>query len=220
MGKKKIHIEFMRILAIVFVMFNHTEGFLYFTNCQGVKGFLYACVSIFCKFAVPLFYMLSGALLLGKEENYFKIIKRAVKYIIILFAVSFLYFILYNRYELGKISLVDFFIKLYTTTICDHLWYLYSYIAIILMLPLLRKLVKSMESKDYLYLAIMHFMFYGVVPIVDYLIFSGNNQINSYFKPALFTSNNLVFFIMGYFFENQIDPKLYKNKYIVRGGVF
>ncbi len=70
--KKLVHLEAFRILAIYLVMFNHTDknGFFFFTVAQASPFYgLYLFISIACKFAVPLFYMVSGALLLKKEES-------------------------------------------------------------------------------------------------------------------------------------------------------
>ena len=70
--KKLLYIEFLRAAAIFFVIFNHTatEGFLLFTKypTDNIQYWLYLAISIFCKFAVPVYFMISGALLLGKDE--------------------------------------------------------------------------------------------------------------------------------------------------------
>ena len=71
--KRLLSLDFMRIFAILLVIFNHTDnrGFYRFlTDDPGT--FLYwfnLFFSILCKAAVPLFFMISGALLLNKEES-------------------------------------------------------------------------------------------------------------------------------------------------------
>ena len=67
--KKKLHIEFLRSACIWLVMFTHTatEGFSLYLNEQSSPWFpLYLTVPFFVKTAVPVFFMISGALLLGK----------------------------------------------------------------------------------------------------------------------------------------------------------
>lgn len=58
----------LRILACFLVIVNHTiEGlFKYFPSTTGGLSFT---VFYFCKIAVPIFLMISGALLIPKEES-------------------------------------------------------------------------------------------------------------------------------------------------------
>ena len=75
MKEKKylLHIEAIRILAIFFVIFNHTaeRGFFLFAMYPNtdIQYWIYMGISVFCKFSVPMFLMISGALLVDKEES-------------------------------------------------------------------------------------------------------------------------------------------------------
>ncbi len=68
--KKKYHLEVIRILAILMVMYNHSAAFMSFSNQSGVEYAISFLFSMVCKGAVPLFFMVSGALLLGKQKRY------------------------------------------------------------------------------------------------------------------------------------------------------
>lgn len=93
-GKKKIlYVEIIRIAAILFVIFNHTkqQGFVMFTLCE--KGsFPYwfnMFFSVITGIGVPLFFMISGMLLLGREETIGYVWKkRILKIAVILFVFS------------------------------------------------------------------------------------------------------------------------------------
>lgn len=77
--EKKLHLEFLRIIAIMLVIFNHTgeKGFLLYTIARdSVLYEFYLFSSIACKVAVPLFWMISGALLINKEESISVIYKK------------------------------------------------------------------------------------------------------------------------------------------------
>ena len=96
--EKYIYLEIIRIIAMFFVIFNHTgiEGFfLYFKQDPGSFSYwLYSFISIFCKFSVSIFFMISGALMLGKEESIKTLWeKRILKMILFLIAVSTFYYI-------------------------------------------------------------------------------------------------------------------------------
>ena len=93
---KKKYIECLRIIAIILVIYNHTRelGFtLYQYTSDPCSYYLSVLMIPVCKTAVPLFLMISGATLLGKEEDYkYLFSRRIVRYVgIILFWGSLQY---------------------------------------------------------------------------------------------------------------------------------
>lgn len=69
--KRLLHLDLLRLMAILFVIFNHTSDRGYFLFADSVGSWLYfpyMASSVLCKVAVPIFFMISGALLLPKEN--------------------------------------------------------------------------------------------------------------------------------------------------------
>lgn len=96
--KKEVYLEILRIIAICFVIFNHTglNGYWLFTQrTPGTLSFyIYLFLSLFCKFAVPLFMAISGAVLLGrKDEPVKKNAQRIFRIVIVLVVYSFIYYL-------------------------------------------------------------------------------------------------------------------------------
>ena len=110
---RKLHLDILKVLAIFFVMFNHTgtEGFFLFSKSQGSLWYgVYLFISIITKIAVPLFFMISGALLLNKMESWKHILKkRFLRYFIILVFFSFLQYLWSLGFQLQNCSITDFF---------------------------------------------------------------------------------------------------------------
>ena len=78
---KKLHIEFLRFFCIWLVMFTHTStaGFsLYLLRPESFFFPFYIAVPFWVKTAVPIFFMISGALLLKKEEPISVIFKKRI----------------------------------------------------------------------------------------------------------------------------------------------
>ena len=79
---KRLHIEALRVIACFFVIFNHSQQrgyFLFSAYPQNSPEFwLYMALSVFCKFSVPMFFAISGALLLTKDESLSVIYKKRV----------------------------------------------------------------------------------------------------------------------------------------------
>lgn len=213
---RKIHLEILRVLAIALVLFHHTNwrGFMLFLYKDGILGFVYLFMSILCEVAVPIFFMISGALLLKKDERISDILsKRVFRFIIILFAVTVIhhvYDVLFNDKDLGSfMTVLNAFI---TNSASGALWYMYSYIALLLMLPFLRSIVKNATVTQYLYLITLNVLMVGILPIAPFVLSNGKYYYINTFNIVLATSMNLFFFLMGHFFENVLDENFYKLK--------
>lgn len=206
---KTLHIELLRIIAIYFVIFNHTgdKGFFLFANELESPFFpFYLFASVVCKIAVPIFYMITGALLLGKNESVKNVLfKRVLRYVFILFVVSFLYWILGASLPISVATLRVFWVKLISDKMTTQLWYLYSYIGVLIMLPLLRRFVISMREKDYMYLLICHVIFVGVVPVLRYILGNEYLRSNANFSIPIISVSCVFFVLMGYYVEHVLD---------------
>ena len=213
---KKLHLEIMRIIAIFFVLFNHTgiKGFFLFSeyNPESLRYWIYLFFSVFCKLSVPLFFAISGALLLSKNESV-KIIfqKRIFKILIVLFVFSFFNYLQQIYFGNEVFSLKRFLLVLYTKHWNYSYWYLYSYIAFLLSLPFLRALVKELETKFFIYMIFLVGIFNGVLPILDFLFWNGGNTFNNYLKVSWLTSTIVFCPCVGYFLENRMPIVELKN---------
>lgn len=200
-------IELMRILGTYFVIFNHTrmDGFLLFTSrAQGsITFWVDLFVSIFCKFAVPLFFMISGALFLNREVEPIKQLwkRRIQKMVLLLLLWSFLYYLL-NICQNGlSFSLRDFVVDVYEGKCNYSFWYLYAYIAMLISLPFLQRLAKVLSNKEYGYLFTLYLFLVAVLPMAEYLIWQGRRGVEWHIKLDWICSKVFIFPLCGYFLE-------------------
>lgn len=201
---KRIHIEFLRMLAMFLVLFNHTEtkGFTLYTLEQGsLLHWFYLTLAILVKVAVPLFFMISGALLLPKEESIKEVFqKRVLRIVLALIGCHFVNYIYFLGRKISLFSLSHFLERVYTGKGVLALWFLYAYLAFLVMLPFLRKLVKNMTEKEYHYMIILFFVI-QIVYVVEYCLWQGQMTYNESF--SLFTTGTIVFYpILGHYIEN------------------
>ena len=216
-SKRIAYLDILRIIAVVLVIFNHTgsNGFQFFVQARGT--FFYPVslfISFFDKIAVPLFFMISGVLLIPKEESYKEVLKRFIKFAAILFCVSVIMFIYrYLKKDTMLFTFGEFFTALYSKGIILQYWYLYAYLAYILMLPFIRKLAKGMEEKDFIWLLIL-FTLSTLLHILDYTVFKGKYLHNDHFD--LFIGINYVFYpLLGYYLEYKIPTERYNKKTLI-----
>lgn len=216
-----IHVEFLRIIAIWLVMFNHTvsKGFYLFIKRKTTGLYwIYLSFSIIDRIAVPLFFMFSGALLLGKKESLKDVcIKRIFKFVIVLFASSFGYYLYDWKYNGHQFDLSKFVKLLYCNKVSTQLWYLYSFIGVMIMLPMLRRLVDSLHNSEYIYWLICHFILTYVIPISEWMLTNGEYSLSEWFKSALVVENNIFYFVMGYYIERVVDIERVNKKEITIG---
>lgn len=212
-----VHFEIMRIAAVYAVIFNHTgeDGFLLFSKMPpgSAQFMVYLFFSVFCKFAVPLFLAISGALMLNKadappgREWYGKILKFSV----ILIVYSLLYYFLELVRSGGAFEIRSFLKDLYTANIKTHLWYLYLFIAYLAVLPFLRSLVKNLENKYFFYMVAIVLLYKGFLPCMEYFLWQGKTTLNSYFKITWLTDYAVLYPCLGFFMQHRITKDAIKK---------
>ena len=94
--RSKVYLDILRIIAIFLVIFNHAPGYnkaIGYYDGENIKNIIFYMIGTFTKINVPLFLMVSGALLLGKEENWDVILKKRIlrMFIVLLLAHLIIY---------------------------------------------------------------------------------------------------------------------------------
>jgi surface polysaccharide O-acyltransferase-like enzyme len=145
---------------------------------------------------VPLFFMISGYLLLPKEEDTLTFLKkRAWKILIPFFAWSIIYDVYVNQAMaqtgLTLEAVFRMFIRILRGPRAPHLWYLYALIGLYLFTPILRLFVAKARNSDVLYYILLWFL---TMPIL--LIIQGLTPIHSGFELYYF-SGYVGYFLLG-----------------------
>lgn len=204
--KRRYHIDILRLLACFAVIINHFDpGFLAF-NTQPEGSLSYWCLlflSVFCKFAVPLFFMISGALLLRKTESIKQIItKRTSKVLLSLITTSVFYYF-FEKYVIAR---DDYAVSIvYTNEAEYHLWYLYAYIAFLCSLPFLRSIAKEINSEKIFFLAVIYFLLRYSVPLFELLLFNNQYHLNTHLSGAFICTDLFFLPILGFYIENKMN---------------
>lgn len=208
MKKRELHIEVLRIIAAFFVIFNHTQGFSLFNNYSpdSKSYWVFLAITAFSKISVPLFFMISGALLLQKEyEKPKKIFYRFLRILITLVIFSFLSYLQQIHLGAETFDLLHFFNILVKADWLNAYWYLYMYMAFLLCLPFLRAMAKNLRSCHYLYLIAIYLLFHGIIPIVFRMIFDWDFAINSNFTFGWLLGQVPLYPLIGHYLENKLD---------------
>lgn len=167
--KRNTGYDLIRIIAIFMVVAIHCHVAPLATNKGTPMWYFVMLMQTICLVAVPLFFMVSGALLLSgeKEASVAELYKKRLPKQAIPFIVwSFIYVV--ARVVMGKIPFsAETFIGLFHSPAYYQFWFMYSLLAIYLLLPVLQTLVNHCDKKKLEYILILWTVFSVVVPLIS-----------------------------------------------------
>lgn len=208
-NKKRLDFELLRMISVFFVIFNHSgsRGYMLFSNYNPhtLRFWLYLAVSIFCKLSVPVFLMITGALMLNRETESFPRhwIHRVFHMCFILLFWSFFYYLIQVQKGAQPFSISLFLTRLYSVDWNYSFWFLYMYIILMISLPLLQRFAKSLTDREYLYLFAIYALFNMVIPSVELLAFQGNYTLTGSMRLGWLSGEIIIFPLTGYFLEHR-----------------
>lgn len=208
--------DIIRILAVCGVIYIHTGDLgytLYASTDNAILRYIYYVLAVISEISVPLFFMVSGALLLGKEEKFEDILKKRCLRIVIVLLVASLCQYAYNVWVgmVDVLTLAGYLKGLLNNGFTASLWFLYSYLMYLLILPFLRMLVKQMQGKHYIYLMVLCVIFKGITNIL--LQCTGLDLALDIYESPTF-SKIFIYPLMGYYLENVLGDTYDKKKYV------
>lgn len=215
MKEKKIHLELLRIFAIFFVLYSHT-GMAAKFHYQIAGGIVSEMLSFtllsLSKTCNTLFFMVTGAVLLQKEERFADIFhRRILKMAVILIIFSFFQYVCcyHTNPEIG-FSIPVFFKIVYSAEIITQYWFLYAYLTLLIMLPFLRILAQGLTREHFIYLVLLYVLINGILPLVEYY---WENQAINLSVPLL--ENMVLFPLAGYYIEHNKEDLFSKKQIII-----
>ena len=221
-NEKRLNIEALRILAIICTIMIHVTN-VYSLNYAHISHEYYFFSVLFnslARICVPIFFMISGALLVPKEEDMKKYGKRIIKFIIILIVWSLVYMLIYNKLNFKNIALSFFS----ANNSSRHLWYLYALLGIYLVLPFIRKMCTGLSEKEENLFLILWGILSGLqiiyMPLI-WLINKGNVQVQ-YPVPIVEATYYLGYFVCGHILYKRFSnykKKKYTNLFLILGYI-
>ncbi len=188
---------------VIFIHTNNKGPLLYLEKRESTFFWFYLFTDVFVRMAVPLFFMASGAVLMGKEESYGTLLKkRFFRFAVVLVVASVLIYC-YRCFRVSNFtfSVSDFLKRLYSGEISTPLWYLYRYLAYILMLPLLRKLAAGMGDREFRWMFWM-FALIRSLTYVDFLLWKGTASHESHFA-FMINMDYVLYPLMGWYIDSK-----------------
>ena len=213
-NNRKLHLDLLRMIAIFLVIYNHTgiTGCSYYYDIHdSFWHWPLMEIAFVMRSCIPVFFMISGALLLGRNESLKDLYrKRILRFLIVLIAASMITYLYNIREDFSQFSLWSFFYTLYSYEHSHSYWFLYQYLGWLMCLPLLRKMAQAMEDRDFFYLIIVA-LAVRLMTFVPIAFFGDPSSTSRYF--TLFLLDNTVLFpLLGYYMEQRMPDSAFNRK--------
>lgn len=205
--EKKIWADNLRVLAMIAVIIGHVSGPILheYGSVSDSTWWIGNIYDSMIRFSIPVFTMLTGALMLSKEYELTYFLKKRFTRILLPFIFWSLIYIsiefitkMNNGTQISIIEMCKFVVlRLLKGGSAVHLWYVYMIIGIYLVFPIINKWIIHSTNKEIIYFLI--FCTIGIffrIPVLNELY----PKIDlSYF------SGYLGYVILGYFLTTKID---------------
>jgi surface polysaccharide O-acyltransferase-like enzyme len=166
-SKSIIWVDSLRVIATFSVVFLHSAApLLYKFNELPEEYWWYGnFYDSMVRMCVPLFFMISGYLLLGKQESLKVFFQKRVNKVFFPLAAWSIIYVLWKAYF--EYSATISFYSIYSLALAPayyHLWFLYAIIGVYLFLPILRIVVANSNSTLLTYYLFVWFVAVSVIP--------------------------------------------------------
>ncbi len=165
--KKNIYwLDYLRVLATFAVIFLHVSG-INLSNTSIFNEYAWHVsntINSSVRWAVPIFIMISGALLLGKEIALIPFLKKRMRRLAPPFLFWSAIYLLYAFYiehafdALPFLERAETFYKMFCERASFHLWYVYFFIGLTLFTPIINRWIIHAPVQEIKYFLIIWFI--------------------------------------------------------------
>lgn len=217
---RKSFLDLLRIIACFLVIVNHTNSVIFLNTApKNPTWFISLTYFFISKIAVPIFFMISGYLLLNKKDSPKKSLQRFIRIAVVLIACGFIYAV-YNTCGENPnpsfLTIIKTTLSTYYRSPTNALWYLYTYLGVLLMLPFLQKMTFLMTKRDYHIFFVVSVTCFSILPILTH--YFPQIRLSSDFQLPLFGGYICMLLIGKYF--SRFEIKKTKFRFLVSCVLF
>ena len=214
---KRVYFEIMRVIACGLVIFNHLPGYMLYSTSSGVKQFFYMCLTMLTRINVPLFFMISGALLFQKNEDFMLVLKKRIFRIVRLLVLFDTILIFIQKYlsltsDVGfSMNIKDFLMGILKNSIpgSGAYWYMYSYLGVLFVLPFLQRIAKGLTKTEVVSLLVLHFVTSSFFPMINIYFVQQNIDMSisicKDFTVPFALTKPFFYTLIGYYLEYNVE---------------
>lgn len=215
--KRECYLDFLRIVACFLVILNHTPGYIASFNIDNTKAvsliIWHLFVEMVVKIGVPIFYMISGTLLLKKDMSYKDVANRIIR----MFFILIIFSIVANIVDTKQFYFPGFIRKFASATVegAGPYWYIYTYIGLLIIMPFMRSVAIRLTKTDIIYLIFVRLFITGIIAVLIWLMnikFNSNMYLSDHFQPVFITVDCIFYCLVGFGLDSLWNIKELTNK--------
>ena len=172
MKEKYLWVDVLRVFAIAAVVIVHASADI-ITEWRAVPWSGWWVANFYdslARGAVPVFVMLSGALLLPQVESYRDFFRKRLQRILIPFIAWTVFYLLWRKYFYEpQMGLQEVVRRAANGEVHFHLWFLYLITGLYLLVPFLRVFTAHATRRDLFYFLGLCFLIASLVPFLERL---------------------------------------------------
>lgn len=211
-SKRIFYYDVLRALAIIGIVFCHVSVSFVSRDINSPNLYISVFFDCFRDFSIPIFVMLSGALLIGKRDTLIKFFKKRLSRLFIPFLFWVLVYIIFTSIMSQGFNL-DTALKIFfgtAGTLGVHFWFVWMIIIAYVGIFIINKIMQ-METK----ISDFNKKFISILAILSliYIGMSHYHLFNPYSPRLTYYISFLAYIIIGYFLakcdfmEKRIDKK-------------
>ena len=207
------YVDFIRVFAICMVIILHCicDYFNNATNSQDIFWYIMGYVNELTRIGVPLFFMISGFLLLSSNipdvKNFYK--HRFMKLCVPFIIYDIFYYIVFPGRQ--SFSIYEFLQELFNSGSSYHLWFMYSILFLYLLLPFIKKITDNCSLKMLLLFFTISIFQTTIRPFIN-TVFNGSIYL---FVTDDGISGYLGYMLLGYILgKYEFSPKTRRLIYL------
>lgn len=212
MKEKYFWVDVLRVFAIAAVVIVHVSADIV-TEWSSVSRNGWWAANFYdslARGAVPIFVMLSGALLLPQVESYRDFFRKRLQRILIPFVAWTVFYLLWRKYfyepHMGVQEAVR---RIANGEVHFHLWFLYLITGLYLMVPFLRIFAAHAGRRDMAYFLGLCFFIASLIPFwerLDDLFFHTGIRFHI---PVEAARGFIGYFLLGFFLLRESKPSFF-----------
>lgn len=191
MKEKNYQLEVLRVISCINVVLIHVCNL--YSRSFGEIGqgeYVFSVIlNAMARTSVPIFFMISGATSLGSHYD----MKKYAKKVINMAAVVVVASVLYRIWNIVYFDRAYDYHDLFLTPTKLHLWYLYAYLGILIMLPFLQSMFRTLEKKYEILFVVIWFVF-----LVAYRVLDRLDMSIGYPLPIIGSTYYVGYFVIGH----------------------
>lgn len=215
-GNRVVFADILRVLAIFAVIVIHVSGSFSissFSTTNLSNWWIENIFNSFSRWSVPIFFMVSGMLLLNplKPETMSIFFKKRFNKVIIPFLVwGIVYEIIKPRYTGVDFSLKGMLVDFLSGSIYWHFWFFYAIIMVYILTPIIKSFTSQATKGLLIYTLSIWFAMTSILPIAEFLFKINLNSSTD----ISFIGSCVGYFVLGHFLhkydlENRVKKTIY-----------